>query len=127
MDILTHIPDLTAFRAEALAHAGDEASPAKQWFSLDDEGTLSYSATKIPVHYSGNESVCLIRVADDSSLTHITTMNRLGVCEGGQYVFDSPEAQATYERLYDTKPRMVNDEEGNQMEYTPPYMIGVFA
>ena len=32
-----------------------------------------------------------------------------------------------YESVYDTTARMIDDGEGGQFEYTPPYKIGVFA
>lgn len=107
MDVITHVSDLTAFRAEALALADVDSSP----FFTDDEGGLLYDCLKTPVHYLGNESLSLIRAVDDSQLDGLVNIHRIGLCINNEYVFDSDADKATYDRV-----------RGGVL----PYMIGVF-
>lgn len=131
MDVITHVTDLLAFRAEAIALAGQtelvgmEERLIVPELSYDAETQeLVYNVTKIPVLYTGSgtiESLTLIRAASDEQLSHFTHMTRLGVCVNGEYVFDSPEAQAEYDRVRGDLTFIVDGE-----EYTKPYKIGVF-
>jgi len=127
MDIITHVTKLDRFREEAIAQAQDENAATGNLFTIDASGSLNYNANKIPVFYNGNESLCLIRIKNDSALQHLTYLKRLGECVNGKYIFDTDAAKETYERIYDTEPRMIDDGDGGQVEYTPPYNIGVFA
>ena len=127
MDIITHVTKLDRFREEAIAQAKDANAPTGNLFTIDENGGLNYNANKIPVVYLGNESLCLIRVKNDNALQHLKYLKRLGECINGVYVFDTDADKATYERIYDTEPRMIDDGDGGLIEYTPPYNIGVFA
>ena len=126
MDVITYVDDLQAFRAEAkvLAGAVDELGnklvPQLHYNADTDE--LIYGVTMIPVLYEGNESVTLIRIDSDAQLAYFNHMSRLGECVNNQYVFDSPEAQATYERI---RGDLTFEIDG--VQYSRPYMIGVFA
>lgn len=117
IDTIVHIADLAAFRVEALAKADDPLFPE---FSVDEKGNLTYNASKVFVHYSGNESIALFLVKSNR-LDRVDNMTKLGVCQGRRYLFDSPEKQATYERLRGDL--TATDGEGNT--YQKPYMIGV--
>jgi len=131
MDVITHVSDLALFREEAkvLAEAtnedGSKLIPALSYNAETDE--LVYGVTKIPVVYSMPESVTLIRADDDSDLDHFEHFHRLGECFNNEYVFDTPEAQATYERVRGDLTVTYTDEDGNEQTYQKPYMIGVFA
>lgn len=130
MDVITYVDDLQAFRTEAKALVGatDELGnvlvPQLQYDAESD--TLTYGVTMIPVLYDGNESITLIRIDDDSQLQYFTHMGRLGECANNSYVFDSPEAQAIYERVRGELTQTV-EIDGEQVQITKPYMIGVFA
>ena len=140
MDVITHVSDLQAFRDEAkiLAKAtktvtGEDGVselevklvPDLSYYEETDE--LVYGVTKVPVFYSMPESVTLIRTNDDSELSYFEHFHRLGECINGEYVFDSPESQETYERVRGDLTATYTDENGNEQTYTKPYMIGVFA
>lgn len=131
MDVITHVSDLLAFREEAkvLAKQTDKwGNPLVKGLSYNEEtDELVYGVTKIPVFYSMPESVTLIRTDDDSDLNYFQHFHRLGECVNGEYIFDSPEAQAAYERVRGDRTVTVTDDEGNTYMYTEPYMIGVFA
>lgn len=140
MDVITHVSDLEAFREEAkiLAKAtktikdvdGVTEREVKLIPTLTyDEETdeLIYGVTKIPVFYSMPESVTLIRTDDDSELDYFEHFHRLGECVNNEYVFDTPEAQTTYERVRGDLTGTYIDDDGNEQTYTKPYMIGVFA
>lgn len=117
IDIILYIPDLTKFRVE-----GDElASKRDPLFSFDD-GSLVYNVKKIPVCYSGNESVCLVRGLD-SDVDRLESIERLGVCIDKEYIYDSPESEAIYDRV--NGPLEVGLNDGEKM--LRPKMIGVFA
>lgn len=96
-------------------------------FANEVEGTAYIAPPRTPVVYNGDESVCLIRMRNGNELELFENLERLGECIDNEYIFDSPEAQAIYERIYDTTTRMIDDGEVGQIEYTPPYKIGVFA
>lgn len=125
MDIITYIPDLTAFRAEASSKANDNISG----FVMDD-GKVTYTVGKIPVHYSGNESLCLIRLNMQDEIDIFESMAscfRLGVCEGNSYIFDSSEDEAIYDRVYPRTPVVMTDTDGVEYTKVYPYKIGVFS
>lgn len=44
-----------------------------------------------------------------------------------QQIQGNPDALATYESVYDTSPRTVDDDEGGTMEVTPPFAFGMLA
>lgn len=123
MDIITHIPSLDLFRAECqtLAESGNK------FFSYDGE-ILTYNISQIPVVYSSDfgSSVCLVRlVTDDEQETFdaLETIERLGVCEDKEYIFNSDNDKAIYDSVYDQTPVDM----GDGYFYKPPPMIGVFA
>lgn len=131
-DLIIYISDLTKFRVEAqeifktkgtaLEHA------AAKFLSVNQNGDgLLFNACKIPVLYSDDKSLCLVRTADyddlDGTMGHLEI---IGECVDGEYKFRA-YGKDKYESTYDTNPRMIDDGEGGEIEYTPPYMIGVFA
>ena len=122
-DIICYIPDLLAFRDEASKKAKKKVAG----FSLDESGNLQYNVSKIPVHYSGLESICLLRLAPEELrvFNRLETCQQIGTCENGEYVF-SVGGKAIYERVYDTSTRKI-EIDGKEIDYTPPYMIGLFA
>ena len=129
MDILTYVEDLDLFRAEceALALADNN------FFSYDEETKeISYNVSRIPVHYNDDytKSVCLVRLsteAEQEAFDELTTMVRIGVADAGQYVFDSVESKAIYDTIYDQTPIEIVIEGEQNIFYTPPAMIGLFA
>ena len=72
------------------------------------------------------ESITLIRAVDDSDLQHFEYFHRLGLCENGVYIFDTPENQETYERVRGPLTVTYTDEYGNEQSYEKPYEIGFF-
>lgn len=130
MDAITYIPDLAAFRLEAeevYKTKGDEVPhSAAVFLSKDDDDNMLFNACKIPVHYNGMKSVCLIRTKIPQVLDALDTMEVIGECLNNKYIFVKG-GQDKYEAAYDTSTRMVDDGDGNEIEYTPPYMIGVFS
>ena len=127
MDIITHIPDLDAFRAECLALAED----GNPFFNYNGE-TITYKVAKIPVRYNTDftQSVCLIRLVtqeEQDQFNALDTVNRIGICENKAYIFDSEEDENIYNTVYDQTPVTITDEDGNEHTHTPPQMIGVFA
>lgn len=121
IDIITHIPDLDAFRLEATGNAINGVLG----FAIID-GLLSYNITKIPVYYGeNNDSLCLVRLISDEELLVFSAMSscsRIGTCEDNAYIFDDG-GKVIYDSVYDQTP--VELEDGTF--YTPPLMIGVFA
>ena len=121
MDLITYIPDLNVFRAEAV----EVDCPL---FTKDSEGVINFLPTKIPVFYAGNnESLCLVRINSRHKLSGITGLIILGECKSGQYIFDDQTSKNIYERLHNTKPINRTDENGKTYTVTPAYMMGVFA
>lgn len=110
-DIILHIPDLEAFRAEgqSLALKRDPL------FSFDD-GSLVYNIEKIPVCYNGNESICLVKGLN-SDIERLASVERLGICVDKKYIFDTPECEVIYDRVNGPL----------DGEYVKPKVIGVFA
>ena len=126
IDIITHIPDLDAFRLEASTMADNEIFG----FTKDEDGNVVYNITKIPVHYGkNNDSVCLVRIMtnkEQESFDLLETVHRLGVCENGEYIFDD-NCETIYDSVYDQTPVTYTDEDGVEYTYTPPKKIGVIA
>ena len=152
MDIIYYVDDLVAFRAEAIAileadpvydEDGKEiVNPMKKHFMLDENGELVYTVAKTPVQYGGqiiipdpeepedtlfNESIALIRVSSAEHVTSMTNGSSLGECVDGEYVFTDGDTQAPYERIYPRETITIDMEDGGTVDYTPPYMIGVFS
>lgn len=119
IDLITYVEDINLFKEEGERIGGD-------LFTVDD-GNISFNTVKIPVHYNGNESVCLVRVASAEVISGIDSLKIIGECVGGEYVFYSERDRETYERIYNTEAVIFEGEDGEQVEYTPPYMMGVFA
>lgn len=116
IDIITYIPDLLAFRAEANTNAANGV----HGFAVDEDGVITYNIAKIPVHYNGLKSLCLVRLMSKEDIDvfdALVSCERIGVCEDGAYVFDDG-GEAIYNEVYDQTPTE---------DYTPPQMIGVFA
>ena len=113
--------------SEATAIQSEEGNLLAKYFTVED-GTVSFNVAKIPVTYSNNDSsICLVRGISRAIIESSASIKVLGRCIDNEYVFDSNEAKETYESIYDTTTRMIDDGEGGQVSYTPPYMIGVFA
>lgn len=129
MDAITYISNLYDFRIESetifITKGTENEHSAAKYLSKDEEGNMLFNATKIPVHYKGNQSLCLVRV-EELDLSDVVNMEVIGECINNEYVFVDG-GQAKYESAYDTTTRMIDDGEGGSIEYTPPYKIGVFA
>ena len=123
IDIICYIPDLLEFRAEAKRNA----KSGVRGFTFGEGGALFYNISKIPVYYNGLESLCLLKLSDEELMifSELTSCRKIGTCESGTYKF-LPGGKAIYERVYDTSTRIIVVD-GEEVEYTPPYMIGVFA
>ena len=125
-DLITYVPSLSAMIAEAIAIQDDEESTLARYFTVDDEG-VSFNVAKVPVvRTTNNQSLCLVRGISRSVIESSTTIKVIGEVIGGEYIFDEG-GQDIYESIYDTKPRMIDDGEDGQIEYTPPYKIGGFC
>lgn len=126
IDIITHIPDLIAFRREAMENAKNGALG----FHIDKSDGVVYDVCKIPVHYNGTESLCLVRLVSQAEAEVFNNMSscvRLGTCINKSYVFDSESEQLTYERVRGELKVEYKDENGETQHYFKPYMIGVIA
>jgi hypothetical protein len=125
-DLITFVPSLSAMVAEAIAIQSDEESILSRYFTVDDE-SVSFNVAKVPVvRTTNNQSLCLVRGISRSVIESSTTIKVIGEVIGGEYIFDEG-GQDIYESIYDTKPRMIDDGEDGQIEYTPPYKIGGFC
>lgn len=129
MDLITHVPSLAAMLAEAIAIQADEDSALAKYFTIDEDGQgATFNVAKVPVTHSSNgATICLVRGVSRAVIESSNTINVLGECINGEYVFDSVNDKLIYESIYDTTSRMVDDGEGGQVEFTPPYKIGVFS
>ncbi len=125
MDIITYIQDLSAFRAEALSKVENNA----HGFSIDTDGNVNYNVTKIPVHYNGNESICIVRLINQEEKDSFNDMNsckRLGVVEDLTAIFDNDECKDTYERVRGDRIVTVKSPDGSDIQIELPYLIGSF-
>lgn len=128
MDLITYVEDIQEMYSEGVAIASDENSPLKGLFTVDDDGTLSFMVTKIPVTYTKDgKSLCLCRGVVRETIELSTSIKVLGECINNEYIFDSQESRDIYESVYDTTTRTIDDGEGGSTVYTPPYIMGVFA
>lgn len=125
-DLITFVPSLSAMVAEAIAIQDDEESTLARYFTVDDEG-VSFNVAKVPVVRTlSNQSLCLVRGISRAVIESSTTIQVIGEVVGGEYIFDEG-GQVIYESIHDVDPRMIDDGEGGQVEYTPPYKIGGFC
>lgn len=116
-DIIVYIPDLEVFRSES----------AKLAFNNDPllsfiDGKLIFNVEKIPVKYNENESICLVKILD-SDIDRLNSIERLGICVDKEYIFDSEECEAVYDRV--NGPLEFTDSYGEK--HFKPKIIGVFA
>lgn len=141
-DLITHVPSILALRTEAATIAADSEHPMNEYFVVNEDQTVDFSVVKIPVHYTSNdETLCLIRGIDRSVIESSTSINVIGehlkdayitnnegeaVYIENDYIFDEG-GEAIYNSIYNQAPRMIDDGDGGQVQYTPPSMIGVFA
>jgi hypothetical protein len=126
-DLITFVPSLSAMIAEAIAIQDDEESTLAKYFTVDEDSGVSFNVAKVPVvRTTDNQSLCLVRGISRSVIESSTTIKVIGEVIAGEYVFDQG-GQDIYESIYDTATRMVDDGDGGQMEYTPPYKIGSFC
>ena len=125
-DLITFVPSLSAMIAEAIAIQSDDESQLARYFTVDDEN-VSFNVAKVPVvRTTNNQSLCLVRGISRAVIESSTTIQVIGEVVGGEYIFDEG-GQVIYESVHDTKPRMIDDGESGQVEYTPPYKIGGFC
>jgi hypothetical protein len=127
IDLITYIPNVEEFRAEAQANAENNVLG----FSIDDEGNLSYDVGKIPVfyHVDGKRTLSLIRLLNQDEVDvfdSLDTCQKIGVCENGEYIFDVG-GQEIYDSVYDRTAVEITDTDGNVRQYTPPTILGIFA
>lgn len=122
MDIITYVSNLGAYRADIRAEA--EAGNPK--FIIDENNNVVYIGTKRPTHYNGNQSLCLIR-GDMSDFANVTTLVRLGECINNEYIFDTPEDEATYDRVRGDLTYTYIDENGVEQTGTKTRWLGAFA
>lgn len=127
IDLITYIPNVEEFRAEAQANAENNVLG----FSIDDDDNLSYDVGKIPVFYhaDGERTLSLIRLLNQDEVDvfdSIETCQRIGVCENGEYIFDEG-GQEIYDSVYDRTAVEITDIDGNVTEYIPPEILGQFA
>jgi hypothetical protein len=127
-DLITFVPSLSAMIAEAIAIQDDEESQLARYFTINEDGGVSFDVAKIPVvRTTNNQSVCRVRGISRAVIESSSTIKVIGEVFGdNDYVFDEG-GQAIYESVYDTKPRLIDDGEGGQMLYIPPYKIGGFC
>ena len=123
IDIITYIPDLTAFRLEA----NTNAQAKSHGFTFTDGGDISYNVAKIPVHYNpdGIRSLCLIRLMtkeDEAVFNGLASCEKIGECINKDYIFDAG-GEDIYNEVYDQAPVDL----GGGEFYNPPKMIGVFS
>ena len=126
-DLITFVPSLSAMVAEAIAIQSDEESTLARYFTVNDEGGVSFDIAKVPVvRTTSNQSLCLVRGISRAVIESSTTIKVIAEVVGGEYIFDEG-GQAIYESIYDTKPRMIDDGEGGEYLYTPHYNMGGFC
>jgi hypothetical protein len=126
-DLITFVPSLSAMVTEAIAMQSDEESQLARYFTVDESSGVSFDVAKVPVvRTTNNQSLCLVRGISRAVIESSTTIQVIGEVVGGEYIFDEG-GQAIYESIYDVNPRMIDDGEGGQVEYTPPYKIGGFC
>ena len=126
MDLITHVPKLEDMKAETIAMQGDKNSALAKYFTVSEDG-VTFNIAKAPVtHSKDGQTVSLIRGISRDIIELSSSIKVLGECVVGEYVFDSDEAKLIYESIYNTKAVTVQDEYGNDFEYTPPYKMGVF-
>ncbi|MBY6104913.1 hypothetical protein KUW19_00255 [Ferrimonas balearica] len=124
-DLITHVPDLAAFIAEGKTIATMPDDPRAQLFLVDDGGeSLTFSATKIPVHYAADgQTLCVCRGVPREMIDACQSIDVLGEVVGAEYRFDSPATQAVYEQARGPLDAGT-DQDGNPI--IRPYKIGVF-
>lgn len=129
MDLITHVPSLSAMLAEAIAIQSDEDSALAKYFTIDENGQgATFNVDKIPVVHSNNgETVCLVRGVSRAVIESSSSIIVLGECIDKFYCFDSPESQATYERVKGPREVTYIDENGEKQTRKDPYKMGVFA
>jgi len=130
-DIITHIPDLEKFRIEAAeiyeSKGGSKEHHAAKFLFKDDSGNLIFNASKTPVVYQGNSSLCLVRTDRASDLDGtIDSLEVIGECVNGEYVF-RPYGKDKYESTYQTDEVVTVSPDGIKATYKPPYMFGIFS
>ena len=125
MDLITYVPSLTTFREELRQVAKNPDSPMNSLATLGDGGQIAFTPGKTPVHYNGDESLCIVRI-DRETLSKILSIDVLGEVVGGEYQFDSGECKEIYESVLGDRNISYTDENG-EYEYQLPYQIGVIA
>lgn len=131
MDTIIYIPDLQAFRAEVVDiyanRNGKEPHMLAPLIAKDENDNYLFTPTKIRVHYNGNESLCLVRGLTQTQIDSSNNLVKLGECVDKQYVFDSNEAQETYNRVRgNLEYTYVNPDTGETITGHHPHMIGLF-
>ena len=129
-DLITYIPDLAAFRLEAIevfkTKGTSNEHPAAKFLSKVDDA-LRFNTQGFPVYYNGNQSLCLVRTnyPDDLDGT-VESLEVIGECIGDEYIF-SRGGKTKYESVRDMTPITIDNGDGTTYDQTPSYMIGVYA
>ena len=127
-DLITFVPSLSAMVAEAIAIQSDDESTLARYFTVDDEGGVSFDVSKVPVvRTTNNQSLCRVRGIPRNVIESSTTIQVIGEVVGKEPIVFDEGGQVIYESIYDTEPRMVDDGEGGQYLYTPHYNMGGFC
>ena len=127
-DLITCIPDLTAFRQEALSIANDKSHPANIMVDSTNEGLIFNKGLHVPVVYNGNMSVALCRTdtpeAIDGTMENLEVIGECIKNDKGEneYKF-RPYGEDKCYSVYSIEPVELTDGK----TYTPPGMFGVFA
>lgn len=89
-DIITHVPNLEAFRAEI-------ASTNNPAFVLIGDKVF-FDVPTVTVIYGDNESICLAR-CNESAFTDLNSIARIGIAKNGNFEFDNDAAKDAYDRV----------------------------
>lgn len=125
-DLITYVPSLTTFRQECRQIALNTEHTLHDTVRLDDDGQVTFKTGKTPVHYSGDESLCVCRLSREVA-AKILSITVLGEVINGEYEFDSEEQKAAYERVRGELDFECIDENGEVYTFQLPYKIGVIA
>lgn len=123
MQYVTYVENVIDMKSACLKIAKDSRHPLNTLFTIDSNSNLRFNVNKVRVHYNGVETLCCVSGVSREAIESSGVISVIGHTDGDQYIFDSKELEAIYDRVRGDLNRV--DDDG--VKWKEPRFIGVIA
>ena len=126
MGLITYTKNIEALREELQQISQDGEHPLGHIVTTDNN-VVKLVIDQVPVYHNKDETLCVCRGLSRSQVEQLGSLEVLGEVVKQTAVFDSDEAEATYDRVRGPLEVTYQGEDGEELIASRPYLIGAFA